>query len=392
MPFLGDARTLSFPEVSACLLLGWLIVLTLPNVHRHDGANPPVEPDRQLRACHAGAVLRAARGAVPVFSVLMRRIPISCFGSLLLYGFAFGRLLVRPLTLGALNARIEANLAVGQTIHRPKLVILAGSNGPYSHRCETISRIIGWPCVNAGVAVGIALDYSFARWKPRLQPGDIVYLPLEEAQYLRPRDAGDLGPAIMLRHDRATLQTLPLHRRIAALFAGDLRAAIMSLIETALADDDFNDPCVAVTGGCNEWGDHVGHTAALAALNTSSLAAMMPFHPSGAQIRYGYGSLLVVTFIRWAEVHGVRVIGGLPTGFIDSPLGNGELTAIRAVFRDQGAEFLETPEAGRYPRSAFFDTPERVCPDQPLSRRCQSLGAGHGPETGVVAIIGQQRG
>jgi D-alanyl-lipoteichoic acid acyltransferase DltB (MBOAT superfamily) len=34
MPFLGDARTLSFPEVSACLLFGWLIVLALPNVHR----------------------------------------------------------------------------------------------------------------------------------------------------------------------------------------------------------------------------------------------------------------------------------------------------------------------------------------------------------------------
>ena len=34
MPFLGDARTLSFPEISACLLLGWLIVLTLPNLHR----------------------------------------------------------------------------------------------------------------------------------------------------------------------------------------------------------------------------------------------------------------------------------------------------------------------------------------------------------------------
>jgi alginate O-acetyltransferase complex protein AlgI len=33
LPFLGDARTLSFPEVSACLLLGWTIVLTLPTVH-----------------------------------------------------------------------------------------------------------------------------------------------------------------------------------------------------------------------------------------------------------------------------------------------------------------------------------------------------------------------
>ena len=30
---LGDARTLSFPEVSACLLLGWVIVLALPNLH-----------------------------------------------------------------------------------------------------------------------------------------------------------------------------------------------------------------------------------------------------------------------------------------------------------------------------------------------------------------------
>jgi hypothetical protein len=37
LPFLGDARTLSFPEVSACLLLGWLIVLALPNVHRMTG-------------------------------------------------------------------------------------------------------------------------------------------------------------------------------------------------------------------------------------------------------------------------------------------------------------------------------------------------------------------
>jgi D-alanyl-lipoteichoic acid acyltransferase DltB (MBOAT superfamily) len=34
MPSLGDARTLSFPEVSACLLLGWFIVLAMPNIHR----------------------------------------------------------------------------------------------------------------------------------------------------------------------------------------------------------------------------------------------------------------------------------------------------------------------------------------------------------------------
>lgn len=34
MPSLGDARTLSFPEISACLVIGWAIVLALPNVQR----------------------------------------------------------------------------------------------------------------------------------------------------------------------------------------------------------------------------------------------------------------------------------------------------------------------------------------------------------------------
>jgi alginate O-acetyltransferase complex protein AlgI len=31
--YLGDARTLSFPEVTACLLLGWTIVLAFPTIH-----------------------------------------------------------------------------------------------------------------------------------------------------------------------------------------------------------------------------------------------------------------------------------------------------------------------------------------------------------------------
>jgi hypothetical protein len=132
------------------------------------------------------------------------------------------------------------------------------------------------------------------------------------------------------------------------------------VIETALVSDDFNDPRVAVNGGYNEWGDHVGHTAAKAVLNQSTMAAINPFHPSGSQITAGYGSALVVGFLRWAEAHGVRVIGGLPAGFIDSPLSPDELSAIRTVFRDHGAEFLDTPEAGRYPRTAFFDSADHL--------------------------------
>jgi D-alanyl-lipoteichoic acid acyltransferase DltB (MBOAT superfamily) len=37
LPYLGDGRTLSLPEVSACLLLGWFLVLVPPHIHAMTG-------------------------------------------------------------------------------------------------------------------------------------------------------------------------------------------------------------------------------------------------------------------------------------------------------------------------------------------------------------------
>jgi hypothetical protein len=292
----------------------------------------------------------------------MRRLLLCCAASLTLYGAAFAFLLDRPLSLGALRGRIETTLARGAAIQEPKLVILAGSNAPYSHRCETIEPIIGRPCVNAGIAVGVGLDYLFARWQPELHRGDIVYLPLEEAQYARPRAMAALGPdaAIMLRHDRATLLHMPPGRQLAALFSSDLRAAVMSLIESALHQGGFHDPRDATTGTYNAWGDHVGHTAALAAPSEAVLATAAPFHPTTAEVQTGQGTATVLAFLDWARRHGVQVIGGLPTGFADSPISDDNLRAIRAIYRDHGAAFVELPNHSRYPRTAFFDTPDHL--------------------------------
>jgi hypothetical protein len=292
----------------------------------------------------------------------MRRTLLACGASLLIYTVLFAFVFDRPLSLGALRARIEAGLARGAAIDGPKLVILAGSNGPYSHRCETIEPMIGRPCVNAGIAVGIGLDYLFAQWKKLLHPGDIVYMPLEEVQYARSRAIAELGPdaAILLRHDRATLWSMPLHRRIAALFASGLRGGIMSVIETALVSDGFHDPREALTGSFNARGDHVGHTQLRGSISQAALAAARPFHPSAPEIRDGYGAYLVRAFLDWANGHGICVIGGLPTGFADSPIDDDAVAAIRSIYRDGGAGFLELPGRSRYPRSAFFDTPDHL--------------------------------
>lgn len=286
----------------------------------------------------------------------------ACFASLLLYALAFGCVVDRPLSLGYLQQQLDAKLEYASAIAKPKLVILAGSNGPYSHRCEVIEPIVGMPCVNGGIAVGIGLDYLFARWKPLLHPGDLVYLPMEEEQYVRTRAQTGLGPdaSIMFRHDWRTLATLPPWRWFGALFSFDPRAAVMGILEWMLHIAHFHDPRVETTGTTNAQGDHVGHTAERALLDRSVLATVTPHHVNAAQVRVGYGSALIKDFVRWATANSVRVIGGLPTEFADSPMPGATMQAIRSVYLDSGAAFLELPNLSRYPRVAFFDSADHL--------------------------------
>jgi hypothetical protein len=306
--------------------------------------------------------------------------------SLLLYALLFGAILDRPLSLGMFRTQIDAKLARGAAIEGPKLVIIAGSNGPYSHRCETMEPLLGMACVNAGVAVGIGLDYLFARWRPLLHRGDVVYLPLEEVQYTRTSEATSLGPdaAIMFRHDWHTLWRLSPDRWAGAMFSFGPRAPLMSLIETALVWTGFEDPREAAVGSMNAWGDHVGHTPAQGAQNAAMLATIVPDHEAASDITAGDGTAIVSAFILWARQHGVRVVGGLAADFADQPAPEATRQAIRAVFVDAGALFLDEGERARYPRSAFFDTPAHLNEDAQIDHS-RVIAAG------LVAILAPAR-
>ena len=124
--------------------------------------------------------------------------------------------------------------------------------------------MLGLARVNAGVATA-GQRRPFARWKPPLRTGDIVYLPLEEAQFTRTSSAASVGPdaSIMFRHDRGTLAGLSSERWLGAAFSFGSRAALMSArIEMVLDWSGFDDPRESARGSLNAWGDHVGHTPA----------------------------------------------------------------------------------------------------------------------------------
>jgi hypothetical protein len=292
----------------------------------------------------------------------MRRLVLSCLVSLLLYAGLFGFVLDRPLSYGLLSEMIDARLARGASISSPKLVLLAGSNSLYSHRCETIEPILGIPCVNGGIAVGIGLDYLFRRWDSVLHPGDVVYLPMEHAQYVHTRAASALGPdaAILFRHDWQTLGELSPRRWVAALFAFDLRAGVMSVIETAIRQTRSHDPLATLAATSNAWGDHVGHTEILAAEYRSNLATIHAYSATPAQITAGDGTAEIAGFVARMSDRGVVVIGGLPTGFDDLPQSDALVAAIAAVYTNHGGRFLALPNRSRYPRADFYDSPDHL--------------------------------
>ena len=291
---------------------------------------------------------------------MIRRIVLPCTASLLIYLILFGTVLDRPLSLGMFRTQIDASLARGAGVLGAKLVIVAGSNGPYSHRCETMEPLLGRPCVNAGIAVGIGLEYLFARWRPLLKPGDMVYLPLEEVQYTRA--AAALGPdaAIMFRHDRATLATMPPDAWVGAAFSSGLRALLMSGIETGLVAAGFDDPRAAGSGFRNAWGDRAGHGPDSLGANPSFLARVTPRHETADRIATGAGTATVVAFVEWARQHDVIVTGGLPASFADSPIPADTKAAIAPIFTARGARFIDLGPRAHYPRSAFFDTPDHL--------------------------------
>jgi hypothetical protein len=289
------------------------------------------------------------------------------FGLLLasvgLYVLLFALVLDRPLSLGLLRREIDAKLAYAANLPRPKLVILAGSNAVFSHRCGIIGPMLRLPCVNGGVGVGLGLDYQFARWKPLLHAGDTVYMPLELQQYtVTPAQARE-GPdaAIMLRHDRVTLAALSPARWLAAAFSATMEDAVLGLVEDAAL---LLHPAFATAPPqIDAAGDGIGRTLGAALGNRAFLASLHRTDPTPDAIAAGHGSREVAAFLAWAKAHDVRVFGGWPTEFADAAPDSRLAGTLAGLY---GGRFLALANAGRYPRVDFFDSQDH------LVEECQS--------------------
>ncbi len=194
----------------------------------------------------------------------MRRILALCALSVGLYILVFAVLADRPLSLGLLRREIAQKTDRLAAMPSPRFVILAGSNGPYSHSCVVMGAMLDLPCENAGIAVGIGLDDLFARYAPLLHPGDILYMPMELQQYTATSAQYRAGAnaGLLLRHDREVLVRLPPGRILGAVFCCNLPDLLESLVEFPLARSGAIDPARVLAGEYNALGDRIDNDAA----------------------------------------------------------------------------------------------------------------------------------
>lgn len=297
----------------------------------------------------------------------MRRLLKLCGLSLLVYLVVFAMLVDRPLSLGVLRLELLQKAARLATLPSPKLVILAGSNGPYSHSCVVFTAMLNMPCENAGIAVGIGLDDIFARYEPSLRAEDVVYMPMELQQYTataRSYQAAVDG-AFLLRRDRQVLRQLPLPRMLGAIFCCSLADFTEAVVEMPLATLGIIQPARILGAEYNEQGDRIDNE--LAGRDAALLVQPPRALPPVRDIEAGYGTSLIAGFIARESRKGVVVIGGMPVDYSEVHMPDSVVAAVANIYLANGGSFMMIQNQSEYPRADFFNGEDH------LAKPCQYM-------------------
>lgn len=278
----------------------------------------------------------------------------------------------RPLVVGEIQRNLDHKLAYARTLASPKLVIFAGSNGRFSHRCEAFTAELGLPCVNASIGVGLGLDFLLDQWRPLLRRGDVIYMPLEYSQYRfnRAEMHGGLQNALLVHSQRDILWTLGARRIAQAYGSFDLPFLIHSLGEMALQQLGVRRR--SSTDSLTPQGDESGHTAGAGRAYEAFLRSLGEVDTR--VVERSDAIAVLEGFLRQAAHDGISVIGGLPTVPDSTVPTPAEVEALRRLYTSQGQHFLVLANLSRYPLSCFFDTPYH------LNEACQRA---HSTRVGV---------
>ncbi len=287
----------------------------------------------------------------------IKHIILAIFISCALFILIFTYIVHKPLTIGVMKEYYVVKLSYLSNTRGNKLVLLAGSNGRFSHRCETIEKYMDIPCVNMSITANISLDYQFKVLRPYLKEGDIVYLPLEYGALRGTKD--DLMSGLELpyiaAYDHGSLFRMDYSRIVQAIFYFDLKFLLSGLSEMLLqklgVQRRFNIKTLTANG------DERNHSEKNSLQYREYLNNLNWKPPTLKDFNEkSYKTSIVRDFLKWAHANNIHVYGGLPTTFIDEPIPLGLIENMRNFYLEEGHDFLVFDNKSQYPRKDFYDT------------------------------------
>lgn len=281
--------------------------------------------------------------------------------SIVVWSVSFAFFIHKPLTIGIIGDYLEHKTNYLRSVTGKKVIVLAGSNGRFSHSCAVIEREISVPCINMSISASVSLDFMIAQIKPYLKTGDIIYLPIEYGNLSGTEDSlnSNVDLPYMMSYDLSSLQNVSFKRAMSAVFYFDIKYIFSALTEMALNSSGFKRRYSVSTLTIN--GDESGHSPANSIPYAGYIQSVKPTIPTLTdEDMRSYKSLMIRDFLVWAHSRGVIVIGGLPSIFSDINIPEQTLKSLERFYTSNNAFFERLDNNSQYARSCFYDTQDHL--------------------------------
>jgi hypothetical protein len=261
----------------------------------------------------------------------------------------------KPLTVGIEKSYFDHKTNyISSIATQNKIAIFAGSNGRFSHRCETIEQITGVRCVNLSVAAGTDIKWAFSRFKPYFRKGDVLYMPLEYQWRLqKTSDIGNEAAYIVAYDHNALFNFYNTRQLMQALFWFDIKYFFSGLGEMLLSSAGKERRFSVKT--MTAQGDERGNDEAKSLVYRYFVATEPAPIIDDPSYKSDKNWQDILDILKWGKESGVKIVGGLPTVFEEVRPSTKVIGFLQRLFQSNGHCFLILPNHSLYPRSFFFD-------------------------------------
>ncbi|NET83883.1 MAG: hypothetical protein F6J94_18735 [Moorea sp. SIO1F2] len=252
---------------------------------------------------------------------------------------------------------IKSNIA--NSIKKPKLVIVSGSNALFGISCSQIHEETLVSCINGGTHAGLGIDYILTRAHSWLKSGDLVLLPLEYTHYTYDGKPSNVLTDYVLARDPKYLLSLNLTDQVRLISGISFKRVEQGIVAKFKTPQRINSGYQSKT--INDYGDETANRKAdMTQQQIKAIAKITPNDKIYESINSSHGMSSIIKFINWCASHNIKVIATWPnTVWFDvyqEPKQQEFFKSIEYFYKRHGVLILGKPEDFMYDKSMFYDT------------------------------------